>query len=137
MVHDRVLPCLIVGAASLAATSAFAAPPCQFTPPLTTQTKCVTAVPVGPAPLLSYDISFVNPDRGEYYLADRSNKSIDIINTKTLTLVRQLTGFAGNNDTAGPVAQLEVLNALRASLAEGEMSLPVGHRARRPRPRDG
>jgi hypothetical protein len=59
------------------------------------------------------------------------------VNTKTLTLVRQLTGFAGNNDTAGPVAQLEVLNALRASLAEGEMSLPVGHRARRPRPRDG
>jgi hypothetical protein len=97
--------CAAAGALSVATTSAFAAPPCQFTPPLTTQTKCVTAVPVGPNPLLSYDISFVNPDRGEYYLADRSNSSIDIINTKTLTLVRQLTGFAGfsgNNDTSGP-----------------------------------
>ena len=93
----------VFGAVSLASTGAFAV--CQFTPPLTTQTKCVTAVPVGPNPLLSYDISFVNPDRGEYYLADRSNSSIDIINTKTLTLVRQLTGFAGfsgNNDTSGP-----------------------------------
>jgi hypothetical protein len=97
------------GAISLATTGAFAA--CSFTPPLTTQTKCLTAVQIPGAPLRSYDISWVNPDRAEYYLADRSNAGIDIIDTKTLTFKRRITGFIGevitsppavNNDVSGP-----------------------------------
>jgi len=58
-----------------------------------------------PNPLKSFDISWVNPDRAEYYLADRSNSSIDVIDTQHLTLTRQLgtfVGFTGNNDTSGP-----------------------------------
>src|SRR4051812_18706044 len=91
------------GAISLAATGAFAA--CSFTPPLTTQTKCVTAVQIPGSPLLSYDISWVNPNRAEYYLADRSNFGIDIIDTQHLTFKRRITGFVGftgSNDTSGP-----------------------------------
>jgi hypothetical protein len=97
------------GAISLATTGAFAA--CVFTPPLTTQTKCVTAVQLPGNPLRSYDISWVNPDRAEYYLADRSNAGIDIIDTKTLTFKRRITGFIGevitsppavNNNVSGP-----------------------------------
>jgi hypothetical protein len=45
--------------------------------------------------LLSFDISFVNPERGEYYLADRSNSGIDIIDTHTLKWKRTLGGFVG------------------------------------------
>jgi hypothetical protein len=63
--------------------------------PTTTQTKCLTAVQIPGHPLRSYDISWVNPDRAEYYLADRSNAGIDIIDTRHNTFKRRLGGFVG------------------------------------------
>src|ERR1700746_1452741 len=63
----------------------------------------------------SFDIGFVDPASGVYLLADRTNKSIDLVETSTNTLTHQLTapapGFAGAvlcpvtgtaNDCAGP-----------------------------------
>jgi hypothetical protein len=83
--------------------------------PANTETKCWTAVQIPGNPLLSYDISWVNPHRAEYYLGDRSNSGIDIIDTRTLTFKRRLGGlgvFTGvvlnpitgavNNDKSGP-----------------------------------
>src|SRR5258705_8843597 len=63
--------------------------------PTNTQTKCLTAVQIPGQPLRSYDISWVNPDRAEYYLADRSNAGIDIIDTRNDTFKRRLGGFVG------------------------------------------
>src|SRR4029453_1189104 len=63
--------------------------------PTTTQTQCLTAVQIPGNPLQSYDISWVNPDRAEYYLADRSNSGIDVINTQNLTFKRAIPGFVG------------------------------------------
>ena len=81
--------------------------------PANTETQCLTAVQIPGNPLRSYDISWVNPHRGEYYLADRSNSGIDIIDTRTLTFKRTLGKgqFVGvklnangtvNNDISGP-----------------------------------
>ena len=104
------IPAVLFGAASLAPTGATAAD-CTFTPPLTTQTKCLTVVFIPGNPLRSFDISFVNPDRAEYYLADRSNAGIDVIDTKNLTWKRTIGGFVGvklnktggvNNNISGP-----------------------------------
>jgi hypothetical protein len=94
-----VIPVILFGAVSLASTNAAAAD-CAFTPPLTTQTKCVTAVLIPGNPLRTFDISFVNPDRAEMYFADRSNSSIDIIDTETLRFKRFLSGFVGVAFTA-------------------------------------
>jgi hypothetical protein len=65
--------------------------------------------------LTSFDISYVDPANGVYLLADRTNKSIDVVTTSTNTLTNQLMapapGFAGGvlcpitgtaNDCAGP-----------------------------------
>jgi hypothetical protein len=79
----------------LGAGSALAAPCTGPGAPTTTQTKCLTAVLIPGNPLQSFDISFVNPDRAEYYLADRANAGIDIIDTKTLTFKRTIPGFVG------------------------------------------
>ncbi len=58
-----------------------------------------------------FDISWVNPERGEYYLGDRSNAGIDIIDTRHNTFKRRLGGFVGvklnssggvNNNLSGP-----------------------------------
>jgi hypothetical protein len=63
--------------------------------PTTTQTKCLTAVQIPGNRIRAFDISFDNPNRAEYYLADRSNAGIDIIDTQNLTFKRRLPGFVG------------------------------------------
>jgi len=107
--YSSVGPVLL--AAMSFATSAVAAPCTGPGAPTTTQTKCLTAVQIPGNPLLSFDISWVNPIRSEYYLADRSNSGIDIINTNTLTFQRTIPGFVGvkrnpngtvNNNISGP-----------------------------------
>jgi hypothetical protein len=95
MINHRSYACLTIGAVAFAATSAYATETCVFTPPLTTQTKCVTAVAIPGNPLRSFDISFVNPDRREYYFADRSNSGVQVISTHSLKWKRTLGGFVG------------------------------------------
>src|SRR2546426_9823122 len=103
----------LFGAMLLATTSAaLADPPCQgLGAPTTTQTKCLTAVQIPGNPLRSFDISWVNPDRAEYYLAERSNAAIVVIDTRHLTFKRLIGGFVGiknnangtvNNNISGP-----------------------------------
>src|SRR5438046_5232257 len=79
--------------------------------PTNADPECLTAVQIPGNPLRSYGISWVNPHRAEYYLADRSNAGIDIIDTRHLSFKRKLGGFVGvklntngtvNNDISGP-----------------------------------
>ena len=103
---------LLVGVGSLATSGAALAACTGPGAPTNTETKCLTAVQIPGNPLRSYDISWVNPHRAEYYLADRSNAGIDIIDTHHLTFKRRLGGFVGvvlnaagtavNNDKSGP-----------------------------------
>ncbi len=110
---------MLVGAGALATSGAALAACTGPGAPTTTETKCRTAVIIPGKPLQSYDISWVNPHRAEYYLGDRSNFGIDIIDTRTLTFKRRLGGpgvFTGvvlqtnpttgvvsiNNDKSGP-----------------------------------
>ena len=73
----------LLGAGALATSGAALAACMGLGAPTTTETKCLTAVQIPGNPLRSYDISWVNPHRAEYYLADRSNASIDIMFTGT------------------------------------------------------
>ncbi len=85
----------LLGAASVVPSSpAFAACVGPGAPD-NAQTKCVTAIHVTGNPLTSFDISFVNPHRAEYYLADRSNAGITIIDTQHLKFKRTIGGFVG------------------------------------------
>src|SRR6516162_10709480 len=105
-------PAPLSAALSLAATGVTLAAPCTGPgAPTTTQTECLTAVQIPGNPLRSFDISWANPDRAEYYLGDRSNAGIDIINTKNNTFKRTIPGFVGimlnsngtvNNNISGP-----------------------------------
>jgi hypothetical protein len=104
----------LAGAASLGICSAAFGACTGPGAPGNTETKCLTAVQIPGAALRSYDISWVNPNRAEYYLADRSNAAIDIIDTRHLTFKRFLgkglfvgvklngAGTAVNNDISGP-----------------------------------
>jgi hypothetical protein len=77
------------------ADQAMAAPCTGPGAPTTTETKCVTGIFIPGNPLRSFDISWVNPHRGEYYLGDRSNAGIDVIDTESLKWKRTIGGFVG------------------------------------------
>jgi hypothetical protein len=65
-------------------------------------TKFLTAIAIPGHPLRSFDISWVNPHRAEYYLADRSNSGIDIIDTEHNAFKKTIGGFVGIKlNTAG------------------------------------
>jgi hypothetical protein len=56
--------------------------------------------------MYSFDISWVDPATRTYYLADRSNAAVEIVDTASNILILQLpggfAGFSGNNNTSGP-----------------------------------
>lgn len=76
--------------------------------------------------LYSFDISWVDQATQTYYLADRSNKTVDVVDAKTLKLTHQVTGGfrgftacavqpAGANDCAGPNGVATSANCLFAT----------------------
>ena len=73
--------------------------------------RLLTTVPIPstaaqPNHLVVFDISFVDPDQQLYYLADRSDKAVDVVDAKRNVFVKQIRagfkGFTGSNDTSGP-----------------------------------
>jgi len=90
--------------------------------------QSVVAVPGNPAgnKLLSFDISWVDPAIHTYFLADRSNKSVDVVDTRTKNITQIIptgadafVGFTGNNDTSGPNGVL-TLQANRGEDDQGD-----------------
>src|SRR5262245_57239931 len=45
--------------------------------------------------LYSFDISFVDQSTQTYYLADRSNRVVDVVNAKTATFANQIAATPG------------------------------------------
>jgi hypothetical protein len=66
----------------------------------------LATVPTPGAPLLAFDISWLEPATQTYYLADRSNAAIDVVDARHNRFLRQIhagfRGFSGSNDTSGP-----------------------------------
>jgi len=73
--------------------------------------RLLTTVPIPstaaqPNHLVVFDISFIDPEQQLYYLADRSDKAVDVVDAKRNVFVKQIKadfkGFTGSNDTSGP-----------------------------------
>src|SRR3954462_15374642 len=66
--------------------------------------KLIRTIPV--PGLTAFAITFVDPGTQTYFLADRSNRTIDVVDARNDVLLRQISGnfegFTGNNDTSGP-----------------------------------
>jgi hypothetical protein len=80
------------------------------------------AVAIPGAPLVSFDISWVDPVLRSYFLADRSNSAVDVVNTANST-VKQFkpgfVGFTGNNNTSGPDGVLTAENSTQLWVGDG------------------
>src|SRR5438874_8868354 len=93
---------LVVAAVLMLAGSSATPASADNSAPTYHQTALIT---VPGAPLMSFDISFVERSSQTYFLADRSNKAIDIFDASSNTFetrVAGFVGFTGNNDTSGP-----------------------------------
>ncbi|WP_237479178.1 YncE family protein [Lichenibacterium dinghuense] len=72
--------------------------------------KQVGTIGVPGAKLANFDISYIDPATGHYYLADRSNKAVDVFDTAKDAYVGRIGSFAGavvkdgkvDNDVSGP-----------------------------------
>jgi hypothetical protein len=95
----------VMAAASMATTSpalaqtGCAGPGTQTSSGGTAQTTCVTAIPITGAPLKSFDISWNAPDLGFYFLGDRSNAGVDIIDAVNLLFIGT---YSASGDPAQP-----------------------------------
>jgi hypothetical protein len=104
---------MVVAAAATAlattGTSALADPPDE-----NQAVRQLFTIPVPVAPtnttggMYGFDISFVDSETQTYYLGDRSNAAVDVVDAKTGTFIKQITasppfaGATGNNSTSGP-----------------------------------
>src|ERR1043166_38261 len=66
-----------------------------------TPVHLVGVIPVPGNPLLSTDISWTDPVTERFYLADRSNFAVDIIDAEDDVFVGRVTGMAGPNPSGG------------------------------------
>src|SRR6516225_3522183 len=70
----------------------------------------------------AFDIGFVDPAHARYLLADRTNASIDVVDTSTNEVIDQFkpgfVGATGNNDTSGPDGVL-VANGTQVWVGDG------------------
>ena len=58
--------------------------------------RLLTTIPVPGTALRAFDISWVDASTQRYYLADRSNQAVDVIDAKKGTFLKQISrGFAG------------------------------------------
>jgi hypothetical protein len=71
----------------------------------------------------SFDISFIDPSAQTYYVANRSNASVDIFSTSTLSFVGRATGFTGqfaSNSVAGADGTLVITSGANHTLFAGD-----------------
>src|SRR5437588_7044716 len=105
--NSRFLGLLVV-AAVVALTGSSATPAFADNTANTYHPSAFIDLPAGSIPLKSFDISFVERSSQTYYLADRSNKAVDIFDASSNTFETRLTGSppfigdTGNPDTSGP-----------------------------------
>lgn len=70
--------------------------------------RLLSLAPVPGNGMYVFDISFVDQETQTYYLADRSNAVVDVVDAATGNFVKQIAanppfkGFTGNNNTSGP-----------------------------------
>src|SRR5579864_3278965 len=95
-------------------------------PPATTVRIDKIAIPG--KPLKAFDISWVDSSTGHYYLADRSNGAIDVIDGITNTVTAQIGGFVGatgKNDTSGPDGVVTTFSNKELWAGDGDSTVKV------------
>jgi DNA-binding beta-propeller fold protein YncE len=80
-------------------------------------------------PSNQFSTSFIDEATGLYYLTDRHNKSVTVVDTKTDKFVSRIPGFVGvtdkGGDTFGPNGVMTVNNSSEAWITDGDSTIKV------------
>lgn len=113
---------------TMLATAALVAVAASATSAGAAELKQIGTIAVPGTPLESFDISFVDQASHRYYLADRTNKAIDIFDTRTDKFLGRVGGFVGfdkSNDTAGPNGVVTVNGGHEVWAGDGDSTVKV------------
>jgi hypothetical protein len=119
------LVALSVSSASIAGAQSVSPNP---TPSTDLTTVRIAKIPIPGKPLTSFDISWVDVPTAHYYLGDRSNASVDVVNIQTNQVVQQLggfVGFRGSNDTSGPNGVVVTFSGRELWAGDGDSTVKV------------
>jgi len=78
--------------------------------------------------LRAFDISWVDSASGHYYLADRSNAAVDVVDIATNSVTAQIGGFVGNtgkSDTSGPDGVVTTFSNRELWAGDGDSTVKV------------
>ena len=125
-----VMRCVALAFVALSATSLAVGAQSQSTTMTTPANPTVklAKIPIPGSPLRSFDISWVDPIAGKYYLADRTNKSVDVVSIGSNQVIAQIggfTGFTGKNSSSGPDGVIVTYSNKEAWAGDGDSTIKV------------
>jgi DNA-binding beta-propeller fold protein YncE len=90
--------------------------------------KKIGAIMMPGETLESFDIGWVDQGTNQYFLTDRSNKSVDIIDAKTDKFVKRIAGFVGDGakgNVSGPNGVVAIQSGTAAWAGDGDSTVKV------------
>src|SRR5579859_1820610 len=96
--------------------------------PAPATTVRIAKIAVPGKPLKAWDISWVDSAAGKYYLGDRTNGSIDVVDIASNTVTAQIGGFVGatgKNDTSGPDGVVTTFSGKEVWAGDGDSTVKV------------
>ncbi len=90
--------------------------------------KQVGAIAIPGGPINSFGVMYIDPGSGLGYLADKDNKAVDIIDTRTDTYVGRIAGFTGSANggaSAGPNGIIAVNDGAELWVSDGDSTIKV------------
>jgi len=114
---------LALAAMMLTSASASSAPP-----PAPATVVRIDKIALTGKPLRAWDISWVDVPSAKYYLADRTNASIDVVDVMTDKVIAQIGGFVGatgKNDTSGPDGVVVTYSNSELWAGDGDSTMKV------------
>ena len=89
----------------------------------------VATIPLAAGGTNPFDISWVDPASGRYFLDDRASKSIDVVDTRTNKMLAQIGGFVGQSakgpKSYGPSGVVVIPGANQAWAGDGDSTVKV------------
>jgi DNA-binding beta-propeller fold protein YncE len=97
--------------------------------PTTGPLRLLATIALPGRPLAQFDISWVDPSSGRYYLSDVSNAGVDVIDTRTDRFVERIGGFVGGaaktHDEGGPNGVVAILELHELWVGDGDSQVRV------------
>jgi DNA-binding beta-propeller fold protein YncE len=90
--------------------------------------KQVGSIAIPGGPIGSIGVMFIDQGTGLGYLADKDNKAVDIIDTKTDTYVGRIAGFTGttsSGSTSGPNGIISINDGAELWVSDGDSTIKV------------